>query len=286
MREQQGFGRHANRLFHGRLGGVGDVDDDAEAVARANDVRTERRQSVVSHRAGLKVADVVRRVVHELHRAHAATVRFLQTLELLLQEVESLDVDDDRRLAGRVCGTQIADGQRAAHAMLADELVYPVETIEVVGIEESGLRRAERDEHVLRVPTEDGTVRHIGKTQNGDVAGVHLPPELGARARGARCDSVGTAVGVNVDRDVLAQQRGGAGKRILGDARLRARARAAGEHRTERAAHGRPHPVATADRVTAALHDLPPVHFRTATPRKSMCSSVSGVKPVTRALCA
>src|SRR3984893_14253344 len=49
-----------------------------------------------------EVADVVRGVVDELHGADAAPVRLLEALELALEEVEALDVHDDRGVARRV----------------------------------------------------------------------------------------------------------------------------------------------------------------------------------------
>src|SRR5262249_27042428 len=81
-----------------------------------NDVGAERREATVDDGARLEVADVVGRVVHELHGADAAPVRLLEPLDLAFEEVESFDVDDDGRLRSCVGGAEIRHGERAADA--------------------------------------------------------------------------------------------------------------------------------------------------------------------------
>jgi len=49
-------------------------------------VGAERSEPVVRDGAGLEIAEVVRRVVHELHRPHATLVRFLESLEGVLAD--------------------------------------------------------------------------------------------------------------------------------------------------------------------------------------------------------
>src|SRR5204863_7319710 len=113
------------------LRGMRDVHHDAETIARTDHVRAKGREAVVNDGAGLEIADVVRRVVHELHGPDAAAVRLLEPLELELEEVEPLDVQNDGRLPGGMRGLQICDGQDAADAVPGHELVHPGNTLEV-----------------------------------------------------------------------------------------------------------------------------------------------------------
>ena len=79
--------------------------------------------------AGLKIADVVRRVMHELDMPDAALMRFLKSLELGLEKVEPFHVGDDRGLARFMGGFEIGRGQRAAQAMVGDHLIHPCEAL-------------------------------------------------------------------------------------------------------------------------------------------------------------
>src|SRR6266851_4738800 len=77
--------------------------------------------AVCDNSSGLVVADVVRRVVHELHVPDAVPVRFLQPFKLLFKEVEPLHIGDDCRLSRLVRRFQIGGAQRAADAMMGDQ---------------------------------------------------------------------------------------------------------------------------------------------------------------------
>ena len=57
--------------------------------------------------AGLEIANVVGRVVHELNVPDAELVCLLKPFELCLQKVEPLYVGDDRGLSGFVSGFEI-----------------------------------------------------------------------------------------------------------------------------------------------------------------------------------
>ena len=99
MRQQQRLGRDLDRLLHHVLGRVRDVADKAEPVTGADHLGAEFGEALMRDRAGLEIADVVRRVMHELQMPHAALMRFLQPFELAVEKVEALDIGDDRRLA-------------------------------------------------------------------------------------------------------------------------------------------------------------------------------------------
>jgi hypothetical protein len=71
---------------------VRNVADETKPVHRANHVGAKWGEAVVRHRAGLEVADIVRRIMHKLGVTDAAIVRFLQAFELHLQKVESFDI--------------------------------------------------------------------------------------------------------------------------------------------------------------------------------------------------
>ena len=69
--------------------------------------------------AGLEIANVVRRVMHELQVPDAALMRFLKSFEFGLQKVEPFHVSDDRGLSRFVGGFEIGRGKRAAQARRA-----------------------------------------------------------------------------------------------------------------------------------------------------------------------
>src|SRR6266403_5865857 len=96
--------------------------------------------------AGLEVAEVVGRVMHELNVPDAARMRLFEPLELALEEVEPLDVADDRGLARFVRSLEIGGVERATQAVVRDQLVHPIETPEVVLVELARLGRAQRGE--------------------------------------------------------------------------------------------------------------------------------------------
>ena len=128
--------------------------------------------------AGLEVADVVGRVVHELHVPDAALVRFLEALELLLEEIEAFDVLHDGRLAGGMSRGEIGGVERAREPVLRHHLVDPVEAAEMVFVELAAPGLARDAEHALRVPAEDGRVRHIGEARGGERSGAHAVGEI------------------------------------------------------------------------------------------------------------
>ena len=107
------------------------------------------------HHAGLKVADVVGRVVHELNVPDAALMRLLEPLELALKEVEPFNVTHDRGLPRCMRGLQIGRRKRAAKAVVGDHLIRPVEAPKMVLVEQSRLRRAQSAEDPGGIPAED-----------------------------------------------------------------------------------------------------------------------------------
>ena len=117
------------------LGRVRDVADKPEPVAGADRLGAEFGQALVRDRAGLEIADIVRRVVHELHVPDAAPVRFFEPFELAVEKIQPLDIGDDRRLARLVRRVEIGRAQRPAHAVIGDQLVHPGETVEMVAVE-------------------------------------------------------------------------------------------------------------------------------------------------------
>jgi len=90
-----------------------DVAHEAEPVTGADHLSAELRQPVMPDRAGLEIADVVWRVVHELQVADAALMRFLQPFKLAIQKIEALDIRDDGRLPGFVRRFEISSRKRA-----------------------------------------------------------------------------------------------------------------------------------------------------------------------------
>src|SRR6478672_9912550 len=128
--------------------------------------------------AGLEIADVVRCVVYELNVPDAALVRLLEPLELSLEEVESLDIADDRGLAGGVRGFEIGRRKRAAQAMTGDRLIRPIEALEMVLVELARIRLAQRPEHPIRVPAENGTIRHVCEAGDRQRSSAHALCEI------------------------------------------------------------------------------------------------------------
>src|SRR5450759_1060771 len=63
--------------------------------------------------AGLEVANIVRRVVHELDVPDAALMRLFEPLQLSLEEIEPFNVAHDRGLPRRMRSLQIGGGKRA-----------------------------------------------------------------------------------------------------------------------------------------------------------------------------
>jgi hypothetical protein len=89
--------------------------------------------------------------------------------------------------------------------MMGDEFVDPRQPIKVDVPQEARLGGAQHGQHVLRVTPQDGTVRHIGKTEHSDATCVHTPPEVGTGARCGRCEALRTGVRMHINRDVVTE---------------------------------------------------------------------------------
>ena len=106
-----------------------------EPMTGADHLGAEFGEALMRDRAGLEIADVVRRVVHELHMPDAAPMRLLEPFELAVEKIEPLDIGDDRRLSRLVRRFEIGGVQRPAHAVSGDQLVHPGEAVEMVAVE-------------------------------------------------------------------------------------------------------------------------------------------------------
>lgn len=84
--------------------------------------------------AGLEIADVVRRVMHELDMPDAALMRFFESFEFPVEKIQPLDIGDDCRLPRLVRRVEIGHAQRPAHAVLGDQLVHPRQTVEMIAV--------------------------------------------------------------------------------------------------------------------------------------------------------
>ena len=208
-------------------------------------------------RAGLEVADVVRRVMHQLHMPDAAPVRFLQALELPIEEVEPFHIGDDRWLSRLVRHLEVGRGERPAHAMIGDQLVGPGEAVEMVPVELARLRRANGGERAFGVAAEHRPVRHVGEAGDRQRSRPHRVGEIVARRR-LRGDPGPAAVAMDIDRDRAAQhgERGGCGLGAPRRLRRTARSPRAGQHRADRGERRAPDPGLGREcvPVTAAIH--------------------------------
>ena len=108
----------------------------------ADHLGAELGQTLMRDGAGLEIADIVRRVVHELHVPYAALMRFFEPFEFAVEKIEPLDIGDDRRFARSVRRVEIGRAQRPAHAVLGDQLVHPRQPVEMVAVQFSGCRCA------------------------------------------------------------------------------------------------------------------------------------------------
>src|SRR5262249_45700646 len=143
-----------------------DIAHNAQSVTGADHLGAEFAETPVRDYAGLEVADLVRRVMHQLDMADAALMRLLQPFEFYLEKVEPLHIGDDRPLPRFVRRFEDGGAKRAAHTMIGDQLVHPGEAAEVVAVELAWLRRANRGESALGIAAEHGPVRYVG--QAGD----------------------------------------------------------------------------------------------------------------------
>src|SRR5260370_38537132 len=103
----------------------------------------------MSNGAGLEVADVVGRVMYKLQVPDAALMRFLQSLELRVEEVEPFDIGDDRGLPRLMRSREIRRAKGATHAMGANQLAHPGEPLEMMTIELSRAGHAHRGQGAL-----------------------------------------------------------------------------------------------------------------------------------------
>src|SRR5271169_2038114 len=117
MRQQQGFGRDFDRLLHHVLGRVRDVADKTELVTRTDHFSAARGEPLMHNGPGLEIADLVRRVVYELYVPDAALMRFLEPLELSVDEVEPLHVGHDCGFPRSVRRLEIGGGKGTTHTM-------------------------------------------------------------------------------------------------------------------------------------------------------------------------
>jgi len=144
VREQQGFSSDLDRLHDRVLGRMRDVAYDTEPVTCLDRLGAKGSEPFVGHCAGLEVANVVRRIVHELSVPHTALLRLLEAFELHLEEVEPFDVHHDGRLPRFVRRLQIGGGKRTAQTVGGDHLIHPSEAFEMVPIELARLWCARR----------------------------------------------------------------------------------------------------------------------------------------------
>ena len=246
------------RFCHG-LGGVRDIADEAEPITGADHLGAEIGETLMRDRAGLEVADVVRRVMHELHMPDAAPMRLLQPFEFALEEVEPLDIGDNRRLSRLVRRFEIGGVQRAAHAMVGDQRVDPGEAIEVVAVELARLRGASCGKHPCGAAAEHGPVRHVGEAGDGERSCPHRVGEIAARRR-LRDDPGVAAVAMDIDGNGVAQDGERRRCGLGGPRRLRRTARPglAGKHRPDRGRRRARHPGLGRNEaaVTAAIHGV------------------------------
>ena len=100
---------------------------------------------------GLEVANIVRRVVHELDVPYAALMRLFEPLQLSLKEIEPFYIAHDGGLPRRMRGLQIGRRKRTLQPVTSDHLIDPVEASEVIFVELGELRRAQRAQDARRI---------------------------------------------------------------------------------------------------------------------------------------
>ena len=207
---------------------------EAQTVTRADHFGPERGEPLVHDGAGLEVADVVGRVVHELDVPDAALMRFLEPFELHLEKVEPFHVGDDRGLTRLMGRFEIGGGKRAAQAMFGDHLIHPCEALEMVPIELARLGGAHRGQDALRIPAQDRAVGHVGQACDSKRSRPHSVREI-VVWRCFRRDPGLAAMRMNIDGDGFTQHseriRGGLGR--LGGCCRAALSNLAGEHRVD-----------------------------------------------------
>ena len=166
-----------------------------------------------------------------------------QPFQLPVEEVEPLDIGDDRRLSRLVRRFEIGGIQRAAHTMIGDQLIHPGEAVEVVPVKLARCRRSHHSEGPFRAATDHRPVRHVRQAGDRQRSDAHRLCEITAR-RCLRRDTGGAAMAMDVDGNGVSQDgecrrcgRGG-----LRRCRRTVRPDLAGEHRPDRDQRLAPHP--------------------------------------------
>ena len=198
VRQQQRLGRDLDRLLRHVLGRMRDIADKAEPITGADHFGAEFGETLMGDRAGLEITDVVWRVVHELHMPDAPLMRLLQPFEFPLEEIETLDIGDDRRLSRLVRRFEIGGIQRAAHTVTGDQLVHPGEAVEMVPVKLARCRRSHHSEGPFRAATEHRPVRHVGQAGDRQRSRPHRVCEIAARRR-LRGDAGAAAMAMDID---------------------------------------------------------------------------------------
>jgi len=213
------------------------------------------------HNPGLKVADVVRGVVHELRVPDAAVVRLLEPFQLHLKEVEPFDVHHDGRLPSAVRCLYISSSEGASEPMLRHHLVHPSQTLKMVPIKFARLGRARGGQNALRIPAQDRPVGHVRQAGDRKRPRAHGVCQLVVRWR-FRCDPCHAPMRVDIDGNRLTQdfERGRRGFGGLGSGCRTSRPNSAGEHRADRSQRRTPHPLSRHESVslTTAIHAVLP----------------------------
>jgi len=159
------------------------IADEAQPITGADHFGAEFSQPIMGDGARLEIADVVGRVMHELHVPDAPPMRLLQPFQLPLEKVEPLHIGNNRRLSRQVRGFEIGGIQRAAHAMIGNQLIPPGEAVEVVPVKLAQCRGSHHSEGPFRIAPEHGPVRHVNQARDRQRSGAHRVCEIGARRR-------------------------------------------------------------------------------------------------------
>jgi hypothetical protein len=162
---------------------VGDIAEEAKPITGADHFGAEFGKALMGDGTRLEIADVVRRVMHELHMPDAPPMHFLEAFEFPLEKIEPLHIRDDRRLSRLVRRFEIGGIQRAAHTVTGNQLVHPGEAVEVVPVKLARCWRSHHSEGPFRAATEHGPVRHVGQAGDGQRSGVHRVCEIAAWRR-------------------------------------------------------------------------------------------------------
>jgi hypothetical protein len=126
---------------------VRNVADEPEPVTGADHLGAECGEPLMRDGAPLEIADVVGRIVHELHVPDAALMRFFEPLELRLEEVEPLSISHDCRLSFSMGRLEISRGKRTSQAMIGDHLADPCQPIEMIFVKRARFRCTQCGEH-------------------------------------------------------------------------------------------------------------------------------------------